>query len=147
MITMAQHTGFAPLPSAVPPDYFPNLPAPAVFAAPAQTSAPTLYTAIVLDGRRLDPSDSIALHSGSAFILSLASDHSGHAHVYAINPDGQSRRIWSSRMRAQQVQQTPALHLQGQRGYETLRIVFVPDAGGYGERTTPVVRQINILHL
>jgi len=112
----------------------------------SQVAAPRLDTAVVIGGSRFDNPEQLALPSDSVFTLSLQSDHGGRAEVYAINPEGQSSRLWSGHLQAGQPQHTPALRLQGMRGNETLRIVFKAEGTG-GRQAATVVKELTILHV
>ena len=101
-----------------------------------------LSTAILLNGTPWDNLDQLALPSNSRFEIGLRSSQNGNVEVFAINPQGQTSQLWSARLQAGQDQRTPALRLQGQRGNETLQIVFKPDAAG-----EDMVKKIEILHV
>ncbi len=124
-----------------------NPPARPAVQPSAPVVTPRLSAAVILDGQQLDNPDQLMLPSDSVFALNLRSSHSGSAEVYAINPAGQASVLWSTHLQAGQNQRTPAMRLQGQRGDETLRIVFRPDANPAGGRAATVLRQISILHV
>lgn len=124
-----------------------NPPARPAVQPSAPVVTPRLSAAIILDGQQLDNPDQLMLPSDSVFALNLRSSHSGSAEVYAINPAGQASVLWSTYLQAGQNQRTPEMRLQGQRGDETLRIVFRPDATPAGARAATVLRQISILHV
>lgn len=111
------------------------------------TASPHLHVAVILAGSQFDDPEQLALPSGSVFALDLRSTHSGTADIYAINPEGKTAPIWSTRLQASQSQRTPELRLQGRRGQETLRIVFQPDANAAGQHPATLVRQISVLHV
>ena len=101
-----------------------------------------LNTTILLNGNPWDNPEQLALPSNSKFEIGLRSNQNGNVEVFAINPQGKTSRIWGTRLQAGQDQSTPVLRLQGQRGNETLRIVFKPDAAG-----ATLVKEIKILHV
>jgi hypothetical protein len=113
-----------------------------------QVTAPVarLSAAVIVDGNRIDDTESVALPSNSVFSLRLQADHGGAVTVYAINPQGRSSPVWSGRLQTGQALDTPPMRLQGVRGLETLRMVFKPDEVG---DSTPasVVREVQILHV
>ena len=108
--------------------------------------APSLNTAIIVGGSRMDEPEQLALPSGSVFALSLGANHSGSVDVYAINPKGRSTHLWSGHLQAEQELRTPQMRLQGASGVETIRIVFKAD--GAGDDNVPmVIKQLHILHV
>lgn len=111
-----------------------------------QMIAGRLDASVIIGSSRLDNPDQLALPSDSVFTLSLQADQNGMAEVFAINPEGQSNRIWSGRLQAGQSQHTPPLRLQGVRGLEKLRIIFKASQTG-GLNPATVIKQVQILHV
>jgi hypothetical protein len=112
-----------------------------------QVLAPRLSASVIVGGSRFDSPEQLALPTDSVFELSLGSNHSGEAQVYAINPEGQASHIWSGHLQAGQDQRTPKLRLEGMRGLETLRIVFKADHTPTGQSAAAVVKHIRLLHV
>ena len=93
-------------------------------------------------GNRYLPSQIIALPTGSQFHLDLKATTSGTVKLQAINPAGESSQVWASELQGGQAVRTPDLKLQGQRGQERLRVVFVPAS----QTGVVVVEQVTVLH-
>lgn len=130
--------------SAVPVQRF----GPRSHTASQRVNAPRLKVAITLGGTRLASAASeVALPAGSTFGLTIRSDQAGTVHIYAVNPEGQTSKLWEADSTTPVALVTPQFRLDGTRGAETLRIVFQPVSGVDGQMPAPALRQVRILHV
>jgi|JI6StandDraft_1071083.scaffolds.fasta_scaffold407602_1 hypothetical protein len=114
----------------------------------APAKAPRLKVAITLGGTRLaSAATEVALPAGSSFGLTIRSDQAGTVHIYAVNPEGQTSKLWEADSTTPVALVTPQFRLDGTRGAETLRIVFQPVSGVDGQIPAPALRQVRILHV
>lgn len=109
---------------------------------PGGMARPALDMALMHAGNRYLPSQTIALPTGSQFHLDLKATTSGAVKLQAINPAGESSQVWASELQGGQAVRTPDLKLQGQRGQERLRVIFVPAS----QPGVVVVEQVTVLH-